>query len=147
MFVGGVLVVRYGWRLIIGSNDRKFISVSQGGSPIMRLRTLRIVFAGVMLVCFHAAVSAPGWNRSVAITSLGEDDVGGEVVQFTVSEVVDNSAHCPNLTGYAIRDSATLRGGLALLTSAMLTGRQVDIFVTGTCDATGMPNVVGIILR
>jgi hypothetical protein len=147
MLVGGVLVVRYGRRLITGSSDRKFVFGKPRRESIMKFRTLRIVFAGVMLLCFHTAVSAPGWNRSVAVTSLGEDDVGGEVVQFTVSEVVDNSAHCPNLTGYAIRDSATLRGGLALLTSAMLTGRQVDIFVTGTCDATGMPNVIGIILR
>jgi hypothetical protein len=100
-----------------------------------------------MTLCFQTVVLASGWNRSVTVTSLGENNVGGEVVQFTVSEVVDNSGRCPNITGYAIRDSATLRGSLALLTSAMLASRQVDLFVTGTCDATGMPNVVGIILR
>ena len=113
----------------------------------MRLHTSRIVSAVVMTLCFHTVALASGWNRSVTVTSLGENNVVGEVVQFTVSEVVDNSGHCPNLTGYAIRDSATLRGSLALLTSAMLAGRQVDLFVTGTCDATGMPNVIGIILR
>jgi hypothetical protein len=113
----------------------------------MRLHTLRIVSAVGMTFCFQTVVLASGWNRSLTVTSLGENNVGGEVVQITVSDVVDNSGHCPNITGYAIRDSATLRGALALLTSAMLAGRQVDLFVTGTCDATGMPNVVGIILR
>jgi hypothetical protein len=44
-------------------------------------------------------------------------------------------------------DPATLKGSLALLSSAMVAGRHVDIFVTGTCDPTGMPNVVGVILR
>ena len=41
----------------------------------------------------------------------------------------------------------TIRGSLALLTSAMVARRQIDIFVTGTWDATGMPNVIGVILR
>jgi hypothetical protein len=113
----------------------------------MRFNTLGMVFAGLMTFSFQTDVLAPGWNRSVTVTSLGENNVGGEVVQFTVNEVVDNSGHCSDHTGYAIRDSATLRGALALLTSAMLAGRQVDLFVTGTCDATAMPNVVGIILR
>jgi hypothetical protein len=90
---------------------------------------------------------ASGWNRSVTVTSLGENNIGGEVVQFTVNEVVDNSGHCANITGYAIRDAATLKGSLALLTSAMMAGRQVDLFVTGACDATGMPTVIGVILR
>jgi hypothetical protein len=90
---------------------------------------------------------ASGWNRSVTVTTIGENNVGGEVVQFTVNEVVDNPGHCPDATGYAIRDPATLKGSLALLSSAMVTGRHIDIFVTGTCDATGMPNVVGVILR
>ena len=83
----------------------------------------------------------------MTVTSLGENKVGGEVVQFTVSEVVDNSGHCPDISGYAIRDPATLKGSLALLTSAMVARRQVDLFVTGTCDANGMPNVIGVILR
>ena len=78
---------------------------------------------------------------------MGENNVGGEVVLLTVSEVVDNPGHCTNPTGYALRDAATLKGSLALLTSALVTSRQVDLFVTGTCDATGMPSVVGVILH
>jgi hypothetical protein len=54
---------------------------------------------------------------------------------------------CPDVTGYAIRDPATLKGSLALLTSAMVAQRKVDLFLTGSCDATGMPNVIGVILR
>jgi hypothetical protein len=113
----------------------------------MRMHSLRIMTAVVITLCLQTAALASGWNRSVTVTSLGENNVGGEVVQFTVSEVVDNSGHCPNITAYTIRDSATLRGSLALLTSAMVAGRQIDLFVTGTCDTTGMPNVIGVILR
>ena len=57
---------------------------------------------------------------SAAVVSCGENNVGGEVVQFTVREEIDTSVHCPDVTGYAVRDSATLKGSLALLTSAMV---------------------------
>ena len=113
----------------------------------MKSHSLRKIMAVVVAVGLQSIVLASGWNRSVTITSLGENNVSGEVVQFTVNEVVDNPGHCPDKTGYAIRDPATLRGSLALLTSALVAQRQVDLFVTGTCDATGMPNVIGVILR
>jgi hypothetical protein len=90
---------------------------------------------------------ASGWMRGLDVTSLGDNNLGGEVVQFTVREEIDSSVRCPDVTGYAIRDSATLRGSLALLTSAMLTQRKVDVFLTGACDATGMPSVIGVILH
>jgi hypothetical protein len=106
-----------------------------------------MIMVVVVAVGLQSIVLASGWNRSVTITSIGENNVGGEVVQVTVNEVVDNPGHCPDKTGYAIRDPATLRGSLALLTSALVAQRQVDLFVTGACDATGMPNVIGVILR
>jgi hypothetical protein len=113
----------------------------------MKSQSLTMIMAVVVAVGLQSIVLASGWNRSVTITSVGENNVGGEVVQFTVNEVVDNPGHCPDKTGYAIRDPATLRGSLALLTSALVAQRQVDLFVTGTCDATGMPNVIGVTLR
>ena len=90
---------------------------------------------------------AAGWVRGLDITSIGENNLGGEVVTFTVREEIDSSVRCPDVTGYAIRDSASLKGSLALLTSAMLAQRKVDLFLTGACDATGMPSVIGVILR
>jgi len=95
----------------------------------------------------HQVALASGWIRGLDITSLGENNLGGEVVQFTVSEEIDGSVRCPDVSGYAIRDSATLKGSLVLLTSAMVAQRKVDLFLTGTCDATGMPNVIGVILH
>ena len=109
--------------------------------------SLTMIMVVVVAVGLQSIVLASGWDRSVTITSIGENNVGGEVVQVTVNEVVDNPGHCPDKTGYAIRDPATLRGSLALLTSALVAQRQVDLFVTGTCDATRMPNVIGVILR
>jgi hypothetical protein len=113
----------------------------------MKWHPIKIVVAVLFTACLQTVALASGWIRSVTVTTLGENNVGGEVVQFTVNDVVDNPGHCPDATGYAIRDPATLKGSLALLSSAMVTGRHIDIFVTGTCDATGMPNVVGVILR
>ena len=105
-----------------------------------------MVMGGV--VAFTQAIALPsGWIRSITIATISDNDIDGEVVQITVNEVVDNPAHCADSTGYAIRDPNTLRSSLALLMSAFVTGKQVDIFVTGGCDKTGMPAVSGVALR
>jgi hypothetical protein len=110
---------------------------------------ITMIFAAVFsaTIGVQQVAWASGWIRGLDITSLGENNLGGEVVQFTVREEIDSSVRCPDVTGYAIRDSATLKGSLALLTSAMVAQRKVDLFLTGTCDATGMPNVIGVILH
>jgi hypothetical protein len=109
--------------------------------------SLKFVAVFSVTTCLQQVALASGWIRGLDITSIGENNLGGEVVQLTVREEIDSSVRCQDSTGYAIRDSATLRGSLALLTSAMVAQRKVDLFLTGTCDATGMPNVVGVILH
>jgi hypothetical protein len=109
------------------------------------------IFVALMVMgvgAFTQVVALPsGWIRSMTIATISDNDIDGEVVQLTVSEVVDNPAHCADSTGYAIRDPNTLRSSLALLMSAFVTGKQVDLFVTGICDKTGMPAVSGVTLR
>ena len=110
-------------------------------------------FVTAMILCiavavYTEAIALPlGWIRSITITTISVNDIDGEVVQFTANEVVENPAHCADSTGYAIRDPNTLRSSLALLMSAFVTGKQVDLFVTGGCDKTGMPAVSGVTLR
>ena len=110
------------------------------------MRSSRALMFTIAVFAQSVAMGA-GWTRAISITSLTVNDIGGEVVQFSVSDVVENSGHCTDATGYAIRDPATLRSSLALLTSAFMTGKQVDIYLTGACDQTGMPAVIGITLR
>ncbi len=109
------------------------------------------IFVALMVMgvgAFTQAVALPsGWIRSITIATISDNDIDGEVVQLTVNEVVDNPAHCADSTGYAIRDPNTLRSSLALLMSAFVTGKQVDLFITGSCDKTGMPAVSGVTLR
>jgi hypothetical protein len=112
------------------------------------MKTISITIAVAALsICTQQVAMAAGWIRGLDVISLGENNLGGEVVQFTVRGEMDSSVRCPDVTGYAVRESATLRGSLALLTSAMLAQRKVDVFETGTCDATGMPAVIGVILH
>ena len=107
-----------------------------------------VMVLGVGVAAFTRAVALPaGWIRAITITTISDNDIDGQIVQFTVNEVVDNPGHCGDSTGYAIRDPNTLRGSLALLMSAFVTGKQVDLFVTGGCDKTGMPAVSGVTLR
>ena len=112
----------------------------------MKSLFLNILTIAVTALGFESAL-ALGWTKGVTVTSITENNVNGEVVQITVTAIIDNAAHCANPSGYALRDSATLKGSLALLTSSLVTGKPVDLFVTGTCDASGMPNVVGVTLH
>ena len=120
------------------------ITASQGETNHENLRCID----GDGSRCFYASRRAPsGWIRAITIATIADNDIDGEVVQLAVTEVVDNPAHCADSTGYAIRDPNTLRSSLALLMSAFVTGKQVDLFVTGSCDKTGMPAVSGVTLR
>jgi hypothetical protein len=77
-------------------------------------------FALAMAVLSIQLSVAAGWSKGQTVTSITENNVNGEVVQITVTEIIDNSAHCANPPGYAIRDTATVKGTLALLTSALM---------------------------
>jgi hypothetical protein len=113
----------------------------------MRWHTLRFVAVVAVMICMQHVALASGWSRGLTVTSVGENNVGGKVVQFTVNEEIDRSVRCPDLTGYGIRDSVTLKGSLSLLLMAMASARKVDVFLTGTCDTTGMPIVLGVVVR
>lgn len=113
----------------------------------MKQSTLRVVAIIAMSLSLQPVAWASGWSRALTVTSIAEINVGGEVILVSVGELVDNTGHCATPIGYAIRDSATLKGSLALLTSALVAGRQVNLFVTGTCDATGRPSVIGVTLH
>jgi hypothetical protein len=68
----------------------------------MKVLFLSAIATIATVLNFQPAV-ASGWSRSVTVTSITENYVNGEVIQITVSEIVDNSAHCANATGYAAR--------------------------------------------
>ena len=91
--------------------------------------------------------SDDGWIRGLTLSSVGALNVKGQVVQVTVGQAIDNPGNCRNPTGYAIRDSVTLKDSLALLTSALMTQQKVDLHLSGSCDPNGMPNVIGVILN
>ena len=104
-----------------------------------RAVTLSIGTTLAMAVCLEA--QAVGWTTNLTVTSVSDVDFQGEVVTFAVNQSVDNSAGCAGSGSYAIRDANTLKGTLALLTTAFVTGTQIRAYVTGACDATGVPNV------
>ena len=111
-------------------------------------RIKKLTLGGMVVSCITSSIAwGAGWNYAVTLISVEDNNFNGEVVQFAVSQSVDNSAGCSNATMYAIRDSATMHGSLAILTAALLAGRPVDIWTTGTCDPTGFPQVVGVALH
>ena len=92
----------------------------------------------------RAALADPAaqWVTNVTVTSVSDVDYGGEVVQVTISQGVLSG--CTYADAYEIRDANTIKGSLALLTAAYVDGQPVSLFVSGTCDSTGRPNVTGV---
>jgi len=59
------------------------------------IAVLNILTIAVTALSFESAL-ALGWTKGVTVTSITENNVNGEVVQITVTEIIDNAAHCTN---------------------------------------------------
>jgi hypothetical protein len=103
-----------------------------------------LIAAAVFGVVSGPVAWATGWQTNATLTSVASTNYGGEIVTFTINGQYDNSGGCPAPTAYTIRDAASLHGELAVLMAAFVSGRTVNIYVTGSCDSTGNPSVVGV---
>ena len=66
--------------------------------------------------------------------------------EITVS--TDIVVGCTYAFAYVIRDPNSINGVLALATSALIAGRPVDLYVSGSCDAnSGEPLISQITLH
>lgn len=94
-----------------------------------------------------SAVLAAGplaqWN-SLAVGSLVDTDNSGEVVNIVPAAGWGIAAGCVYTDLYVMRDPAVIHSALALLTTAMVMGWQVEVLTSGTCDLSGRPLVVGV---
>jgi hypothetical protein len=105
---------------------------------------VRALMGALLIMAAPVALGDPTaqWVMNQTITSVTDNDYGGEVVQVTVSQTVVPG--CTDATAYEIRDANTIKGSLALLTAAYITGQSVNLFITGTCDSSGNPNVTAV---
>jgi hypothetical protein len=107
-------------------------------------------YAAVATFGFIAASGAwagppPQMVTNQTVTSVGDVDYGGEVVAITVSQPVVTG--CTYATQYVIRDINVIKGGLAVLIAARLSGNSVNLYVTGDCDTTGQPLVASVVMN
>jgi hypothetical protein len=110
-------------------------------------KVIRSVVATLGLVAGYSAWADPT-PQTVAnqtVTSVSDVDYGGELVQITVSQSVVTG--CTYASAYVIRDTNIIKGGLALLIAARLSGISVNLFVTGACDSSGLPLVASVSLN
>lgn len=127
---------------------RKLLSDTK--EEIMQLTKLRTTIrAAIVLatISYVPSAAASGWTGGLTLTSVTDSEYSGEIVQITVTVPLDNSAGCATTDTYVLRDPNTIKGGLALLAAAFLAGRQVSVFVNGTCDAIGRPNITAVTLQ
>jgi hypothetical protein len=99
------------------------------------------------LTTIARATPTPQTISGLSIVTLGTTDFGsGEITVFTVNQAV--VAGCTNNAQYVVRDPNMINAVLAILTSSLVAGRTVDIFVSGACDsATGEPLISSVTLH
>jgi len=74
------------------------------------MTTLKIIAIATLSMCVQQVAMAAGWIRGLDVISLGENNVGGEVVQFTVREEIDSSVEflppesCRSSSAATVRD-------------------------------------------
>jgi hypothetical protein len=110
-----------------------------------RTQQIACFFAAALgLVAGYAASADPTPQivSNQTVTSVSDVDYGGEMVSFTVSQPVVTG--CTYTNQYAIRDTNIMKGALALLIVARLSGNSVNFYVTGACDSSGVPLVASV---
>lgn len=113
-----------------------------------RSRFLRSLAVASLLTVYWAVASAdpaPQWVTGLTVTSVADVDYNGELVQVFVAQGVVSG--CTYSDAYDIQDPYILKGSLALLTTAMVAGRQVTMWVTGASDSAGRPLISNVRLQ
>jgi hypothetical protein len=113
----------------------------------MRIFSTRtfVASAAVAILSITATAQAqitPQTLYNVTLTAVAEVDYGGEEVSLNISQGI--LPGCPVATAYIIRDANIIKGGLAVAMAAFLAGRQVDLYVTGSCDIGGNPLIASV---
>jgi hypothetical protein len=93
------------------------------------------------------ALASSGWIRGVTVVSIGEIISAAKLYSspFRKIRAVSCVALILQVMRYAIR--RRLRDHLYCFSLSLIADHKVDLFLTGTCDITGMPNVIGVVLH
>jgi hypothetical protein len=113
-----------------------------------RSQFFRSLAVASLLTAYSAVASADPaaqWVTGVTVTSVADVDYNGELVQVFIAQAVVSG--CTYSDAYDIQDPYILKGSLALLTTALVAGRQVTMWVTGACDSAGRPLISNVRLQ
>lgn len=99
------------------------------------------------LMAFAPQSSAAQWVTNVVPTKVVVGGSGGEYLQIMTSSAIVNPASCGSADSYVLRDPTIVKSAIAVALAALAAGRQIQVYVTDTCDApTGRPltNAIGV---
>src|SRR5690348_4728309 len=95
--------------------------------------------------------AAAGWTNAVTITAVNQQpSVGpGAELVFIETDATTNPSSCSDRTSFYFSVADDRRKRLfAMLISAQLSGRTVQIYTTGTCHSTwGASELDGVVVR
>lgn len=109
-----------------------------------RSACLKVLMGAALIAAAPVALGDPTAQlvTNLTVTSVIDTDYGGEVVQVAVSQGVVSG--CTYTDAYDITDANIIKGSLALLTAALISGQPVNLFVSGACDSAGRPIVSSV---
>jgi hypothetical protein len=102
-------------------------------------------FASVLCAQAHA-----GWKNNVDVKDVRAGITAASMVSFGTTQSMSNPAACAGVDYYAVAFDVNghHRSVLAILLTAMATGRKVNIYVVdGQCHSTGRPLVQDVTIQ
>jgi len=115
----------------------------------MNIKTTTRLIGALAILALSAsparATPTPQFANGLTVTTVADVDFGGELVEIYVSQSVVTG--CTGADYYVVRDAAIMKGSLAIATAALIAGRTIDLYVTGTCDTSGEPMVASVAIH
>jgi len=113
-------------------------------------KTILMMSVTVAIIGFslRTLAATESWVYGLTPRSVFTADNGGPYNGIYTAEAIYNPGSCPVTDFYAYRDSTSVtsvNAGLAIVLSALATGKPIRIYVTAICDVpTGRPLVTAV---
>ena len=107
------------------------------------MRNSLSVIALGFAISIEAFADAPSWASAGKVNLLASGDTGG--FHFSTEIHKSLASNCDGGMGYVFNDNgAGTNRGYSLLMAAYLSGKPINVYLTGQCSALGRPLVSNV---
>ncbi len=93
------------------------------------------------------SIAGGSWAYDLTVKNVRNDGDNARMT-FSTVEQISNPAACVNTDHYGVDTTNDPKGATAVLLTALVTGKKVDVFVDDTtCDINGRPSVSDVLIK